>query len=93
MVNFSSIVGHIKFEANFSVGERSQLLNFGKMGYTGLQSKNGLSRLFSNRTYDLDVIYCVIKNARNLQYGDDTDCMLKLVELGNSHKYKVMFLR
>ena len=36
MVNFSSIVGHIKFEAHFSVGERSKLLNFGKMGYTAL---------------------------------------------------------
>ena len=34
------------------------------------------------------MIYCVVKKARNLHYGDATDCMLKLVELGNSHSSK-----
>ena len=34
------------------------------------------------------MIYRVVKKARNFHYGDATDCMLKLVELGNSHKSK-----
>ena len=34
--NFSSIVGHVRFEADFSVQERSQLAIFGKIGYTSL---------------------------------------------------------
>ena len=68
--------------------EREQLANFGKIGYTGLQSKGALSRLFSCRTYDSDMSYRVIKKSRNFHYGDTTDCMLKLVELGNSHKSK-----
>jgi len=39
VVNLYSIVGHVRFEADLSVDERSQLANFGKIGYTGLQSK------------------------------------------------------
>ena len=35
-VNLSSIVGHVKFEADLSVEERRQLANFGKIGYTSL---------------------------------------------------------
>ena len=31
------------------------------------------------------MIYHVVKKARNLQYGDVIDYMLKLVELGNYH--------
>ena len=80
IVNLSSIIGHVKFEAGIYIEEKSQLVNFGKIGYTSLQSKNGLSRLFSNRTYDSDMIYRVVKKARNLQYDDATDCILKLVE-------------
>ena len=34
------------------------------------------------------MIYRVVKKARTLHYGDTTDCMLKLVELGNSHRSK-----
>ena len=52
VVNLSSIVGHVRFEANLFVDERSQLANFDKIGYTGLQSKTALCRLFSNRAYD-----------------------------------------
>ena len=33
-VNLSSIVGHVRFEADLSIDERSQLANFGKIGYT-----------------------------------------------------------
>ena len=35
-VNLSSIVGHVKFEADLSVEERRQLANFGKISYTSL---------------------------------------------------------
>ena len=34
------------------------------------------------------MVYRVVKKSRNFHYGDATDCMLKLVELGNSHKSK-----
>ena len=30
----------------------------------------------------------LFKKSRNFHFGDATDCMLKLVELGNSHKSK-----
>ena len=32
------------------------------------------------------MVYFVVKNARNLQHSDTANCMLKLFELGNSHK-------
>ena len=32
------------------------------------------------------MIYRVVKNTRTIQYGDTSECMLKLVELGNFHK-------
>ena len=60
VVNLSSIIGHVKFEADLSLEERSQLVNFGKIGYTGLQPKTALCRLFSNWTYDLDMVYRVV---------------------------------
>ena len=88
VVNFLYIVSHVKFEADLCTEERNQLVNFGKIGYTGLQSKNGVSRLFSNRIYDLEMIYYVVGNNRNLLHENVTDCMLKLVELDNSHKSK-----
>ena len=62
--------------------------NFGKINYTGLQSKTALSRLFSTRTYDPGMIYRVVRKARTLHYGDAPNYMLKLVELGNFHSYK-----
>ena len=34
------------------------------------------------------MIHRVVKKAQNLQYGDASDCMLKLVELCNYHKSK-----
>ena len=34
------------------------------------------------------MIYLVVKMARNLQYGNITDYMLKLVGLGNYHNSK-----
>ena len=66
MLNLLSIVNRVKFEAGLSGQERSQLVNFGKRESTGLQSNNGLSRLFSNRFYDSAMMYRVAKKARNL---------------------------
>ena len=76
VVNLSFIVGHIRFEAGVYIEERSQLANFGKIGYTGLQSKAVLCRLFSSRIYCPNMIYRVVKKDRGLHYGDTTDCML-----------------
>ena len=42
IVNLSSIIGHVRFEADLSLEERSHLANFGKIGYSGLQSKTAL---------------------------------------------------
>ena len=47
-----------------------------------------LCRLFSGETYDSDMIYRIERKARTLYYSDATDCMLKLVELDNSHRSK-----
>ena len=47
-----------------------------------------LCRLFSGETYNSDMIYRVERKARTLYYSDATDCMLKLVELDNSHRSK-----
>lgn len=44
--------------------------------------------VFSNRTYDLDIIYRAVKKARNLLYSDTTDYMLMFVKLGNSNQSK-----
>ena len=67
VVNLSSIVGHIRFEAGVYIEERSQLANFGKIGYTSLEFKTALCRLFSNRTYNPNMMYRVVKKARNLR--------------------------
>ena len=59
-----SIVDHVKLETNVYTDEKSQFVNFGKIGYTSLQSKNGLSCLFFNPTYDPNMIYRIVKKAR-----------------------------
>ena len=88
IVNFSSIVGHIKFEDDLSNEEGNQLINFRKKVYTSFQSNNGISCLFFNRTYDLDIIYRAVKKARYLDYSNAINCMLKSVELGKYYKSK-----
>ena len=88
VVNLLSIVDHVKFEADLSVEDGSQLANFGQIGYTGLHSNTIVSRLFSSRTCNSDMIYRVVKKVRNLQNGDVTVYILKLVELGNYHSSK-----
>ena len=40
VVNLSSIPGYVRFELDLSADKRGQLANFGKIGYTGLQSKS-----------------------------------------------------
>ena len=81
-------MGHVKFESNVYIEEKDYLNNFEKIGYTVLQSKNGCVRFFGNRTYDSDIIYCVVKKAGDEQFGNVTDYMLKLVDLGTSLKSK-----
>ena len=64
------------------------MANFGKIGFTSLQSKTALCRLFSSRVYDSNMMYRVVKKAMDLHYGDATDYVLKLVELGKYHSSK-----
>ena len=86
IVNESSIFTHAKTESNLTDDEKNQLATFGKMGSTGLNAKNGLIRLFMNRTYDSALVYRFVRKHRILQFGDSTNCMIKLVELGSIHK-------
>ena len=58
------------------------------MSSTGLNAHNGLLLLFTNRTYDSSLVYRIVKKYRILQFGDSTDYMIKLVELGSIHKSK-----
>ena len=68
--------------------EKNQLATFGKMGSSALNAKNGLIRLFTNRTYDSSLIYRIVRKHRILQFGDSSDCMINFMELGNIHKSK-----
>ena len=81
-------MGHVKFESNVYIEEKDYLNNFEKIGYTVLQSKNGCVRLFGNRTYDSDIIYCVVKKAGDEQFGNVTDYMFKLVDFRNLSQIK-----
>ena len=86
-MNLFSIIGHVRYESDLSVDERSSLANFGKIGYTGLQSKTVLCCLFSHRTYDPNTICRVVKKARNLHYGDATESSIKTMYHSNVHCY------
>ena len=88
VVNESSVYGHAKVESDQSEDEKNKLVKFGRMGGTVQNGKNGLIRLFMNRTYDSDIIYRIIGKYRTLQFGDSTDCMMRLVDLGNCNKSK-----
>ena len=81
IVNESSILTRARIEYDLTEDEKNQLAVFGK-------PKNGLIRLFTNRTYDSSLIYRVVKKNRILQFGDSSDCMIKLIEIGNIHKFK-----
>ena len=41
-----------------------------------------------NRIYDSDMIYRVIKKRRTLQFGNSSDYVMRLVDLGNCNKSK-----
>ena len=79
---------HARIESDLTEDEKNQLAVFGKMGSTAQNVKNGLIRLFTNRTYDSSLIYRVVKKHRMLQFGDSSDCIIKSIELGNVHKSK-----
>ena len=67
---------------------RNQIAKFGRMDSTAQNTKNGLIRLFMNRIYDSDMIQCVIKKHRTLQFGDSCDYMMRLMDLSNCNKSK-----
>ena len=87
VVKQASISGHASYESDLSDDEKNQLAKFGKMGSTTQNTKNCLLRLFQNRTYDSYLIFCVVKKYRNLQFGDSSACMIKLMAIGNCHKF------
>ena len=58
------------------------------MGSTTWNTKNGLIRLFMDRIYDSDMIYRVNLKNQTLQFGYSSDCMTRLMDLGNCHKSK-----
>ena len=58
------------------------------MGSTAQNAKYCLISLFQNRTYDSSLICRVIKKHRILRFGDSSDCMIKLMDIGNYHKSK-----
>ena len=43
-----------------------QLAKFGKIGLTAQQAKNGLVRLFTNRTYDSGMMCRIVRKSRVL---------------------------
>ena len=73
IVNGSSISTHAKTESDLTDDEKKQLATFGKMGSTGLNAKNGLVRLFLNRTYDSDLVYRFVRKHRILQSSHVTN--------------------
>ena len=75
-VNESSIFTHARIESDLVDDEKNQLAIFEKMGSSALNTKNGLIRLFTNRTYDSSLIYNNIKKYRILQFGDSSYCMI-----------------
>ena len=81
--------GHVvSYESDLSDDEKNQLAKFGKIGSTAQNAKTVSLRLFRNRTYDSSLIYRVVNKYRNLQFGDSSDCMIKLMDIGNCHRSK-----
>ena len=80
--------GHARVESDLSKDENNQLEKCGRMRSTAQSTQNGVNRLFMNRTYDSSLIYRVIKKHRILQFDDSSDCMIKLMDIGNCHKSK-----
>ena len=55
------------------------------MDSTAQNTKNGVIRLLRNCSYDSSLIYRAVKQNRSLQFGDSSDCMIKLIDIGNCH--------
>ena len=66
IVNQSSILTHARIESDLTEDEKNQLATFGKIGSAALNAKNGSIRLFSNRTYDLTLIYRFVKKKSDI---------------------------
>ena len=80
--------GHARFEQDLSKDENKQLARFRRMGSTAWNTKNGLLHLFMDHTYDSDMIYRVNLKNQTLQFGYSSDCMTRLMDLGNYNKSK-----
>ena len=93
VVHQASISGHVSYESDVSDVEKNQLVKLGKMSSITQNTKNGLINLFQNRIYYSFLIYRVIKKRRILEFGDSSDCMIKLMDIGNCHKSKGGILR
>ena len=88
VVNEVYTYGHARFESDLSVDEKNQLAKLGRIGSTAQNVENGFIRLLMNRTYESDMIHRVIKKHRTLQFGGSSECMIRLMDLGNYNKSK-----
>ena len=66
IVNESSIFTHARIKSDLIDDEKNEFATFGKMGSTALNAKNGLIRLFTNRTYDSSLIYNIVKKISDI---------------------------
>ena len=66
IVNGYSILTHAGIESDLAEDEKNQLVTFGKKGGTALNAKNGSIRLLSNRTYDSNLIYRIVKKTSDI---------------------------
>ena len=83
VVNEACMSGHARVESDLSEDENNQLAKCGRMRSTAQSTQNGVNRLFMNRTYDSSLIYRVIYKYRTLQFGDSSDCVMRMMDLGN----------
>ena len=81
--------GHARVESDLSEDENNQLAKCGRMRSTAQSTQNGVNRLFMNRTYDSSLIYRVIYKYRTLQFGDSSDCVMRMMDLGKSKKNRM----
>ena len=66
IINESSIFTHARTESDLADDETNQVARFGKIGSTGLDAKNELIRLFTNRNYDSSLVYRIVRKHRIL---------------------------
>ena len=56
VINDTCISGHARVESDLSKDEENRISKFGRIGSTPENTKNGVIRLFMNRTYDSSLI-------------------------------------